>query len=93
MRLLSGGVDVFYVDESMDREVFAMTAVAVPFLRLVDREWTFVWEREFARAREWRRELSRVHGIPVRKELKGSKLAAGRGNYARGGRQFDRAVP
>ncbi len=32
MRLQEGGVDVFYIDESMDANVFAITAVSIPLL-------------------------------------------------------------
>lgn len=82
MKLLPGGIDVWYIDESTDRDFFAMSAVSVPFLRPVDGTWTLVWDDQFDNLREWRRELRRQHGIPVAKELKGTKLVAGRGRYA-----------
>ena len=47
MRLPEGGIDIFYIDESMDRSVFAMSAVAIPFLRDVDGTWSLVWEDQF----------------------------------------------
>lgn len=90
MRLQEGGVDVFYVDESMDANVFAITAVSIPLLRMVDGTWMFVWEDQFNNIRDWRRRLSKTHGVPVRKELKGEKLASGRGRYRLGKHQFTR---
>ena len=88
MKLLPGGIDVWYVDESTDCDIFAMTAIAVPFLRLVEGTWTVVWDDQFANMREWRRELRRQHHIPTRKELKASKLVGGRGRYLRGEHQL-----
>jgi hypothetical protein len=90
MRLERGGIDIFYVDESMDANVFAISSVAIPFLRLVDGTWTFVWEDQFKNIRDWRRRLSKERGLPVRKELKGQKLASGRGRYKLGRHQFTR---
>lgn len=90
MRLENGGIDVFYVDESMDSNVFTITALAIPLLRLVDGTWTFVWEDQFRNIRDWRRRISKVHNLPVRKELKGQKFASGRGRYRLGRDQFTR---
>jgi hypothetical protein len=90
VRLENGGVDVFYVDESMDASVFTISSLAIPFLRLVDGTWTFVWEDQFKNIRDWRRRISKSHGLPVRKELKGQKLASGRGRYHLGKHQFTR---
>lgn len=90
MRLESGGVDIYYVDESTDRDVFVMSALSVPFLRQVEGTWTLLWEDQFAALKQWRRHLSQTHGIPVRKELKGTKFAAGRGRYRHGKEQFSR---
>jgi hypothetical protein len=36
MDLRTGGIDIFYIDESMDADVIAISAIAIPFLRLVD---------------------------------------------------------
>jgi len=44
MRLGSGGIDIFYVDESMDADVITVSAIAIPFLRLVASSWALVWE-------------------------------------------------
>lgn len=90
VKLLPGGIDVFYIDESMDADVFTLSCVAIPFLRNVEGTWTIVWEDQFDNIRSWRRDLSKKHGIPVAKELKGSKLASGRGRYLRGKHQLPR---
>jgi hypothetical protein len=90
MRLASGGIDIFYIDESMDDDVYAITSVAIPFLRFVDQVWTIVWPDHFEAIRDWRTDVKNVHGIPVRKELHGNKLASGRGRYRHGKQQFSR---
>jgi hypothetical protein len=90
MRLEGGGIDVFYVDESMDANAFAISAIAIPFLRLVGGSWALVWEDEFQNIRDWRRRASKALEIPVAKELKGQKLLSGRGRYKRGLHQFTR---
>lgn len=88
MKLEPGGIDIWYIDESTDPDFFAMSAISVPFLRQYDGTWTLAWEDHFKNIREWRRELRRQHGIPVAKELKGTKLVAGRGRYATGKHQL-----
>jgi len=90
MRLEQGGIDVYYVDESMDGGAIALAAVAIPFLRLVDNTWTLVWEDQFQNIRDWRRRARMATTIPVAKELKGEKLLSGRGRYKNGLHQFDR---
>ena len=88
MILQPGGIDVFYIDESHDTELYAVTAVAVPFLRCVDGIWQITWPAHLDAAKSWRRTLSATLKIPATKELHGVKLAGGRGNYVYGGRQF-----
>lgn len=88
MRLGTGGVDIYYIDESMDRDTFVMSAIPVPFMRGVEGTQTFVWEDQFRNVRDWRRRARIRDGIPVKKELKGSKLAGGRGRYRDGRHQF-----
>jgi hypothetical protein len=90
MRLGNGGIDIFYIDESMDHDVFAMSAIAIPFLRNIDGTWMVVWDDHFSNIRDWRRQIKQNLGIPVRKELKGSKLSSGRGRYKNGKDQFTR---
>ncbi len=90
MRLEVGGLDVYYVDESMDSGALAITALAIPFLRLVDGTWTLVWEDHFRNIRDWRRRARISTRIPVAKELKGEKLLSGRGRYKDGKHQFTR---
>src|SRR5260221_13964268 len=43
MLLRHGGVDIFYIDESNDGQFYVLTAVAVPFMRLINSVWTIVW--------------------------------------------------
>lgn len=92
LRLEEGGIDIYYVDESTDRDVFVMSSLSVPFLRQVEGNWTLIWEDHFSALKQWRRYLSQTHGIPVRKELKGTKFVAGRGRYRHGVQQFSRSV-
>ena len=88
MRLGSGGMDIFYIDESLDASTFVISAITIPFLRQVDGTWTVVWEDQFANIRDWRRRASKNLKLPVRKELKGQKLLSGRGHYKLGKHQF-----
>lgn len=85
-----GGMDVWYVDESMERDLFVVSAVSVPFMRPATTPggWSVVWEDHFLAAREWRSRIRRVHGVPARKELHAWKLLSGRGNYRRGRERF-----
>ena len=88
MRLGNGGMDIFYIDESMDASTFVLAAITIPFLRQVDGTWTAVWEDQFGNIRDWRRRASKNLKVPVRKELKGQKLLSGRGRYNLGKHQF-----
>lgn len=88
MLLRPGGIDIFYIDESNDRSLFTVTAVAVPFLRLIDGVWQITWPAHLSAAKEWRHCLSKDLKIPPTKELHGTKLAGGRGNYIYGKRQI-----
>ena len=88
MRLGNGGMDIFYIDESMDATTFVLAAITIPFLRQVDGTWTAVWEDQFGNIRDWRRRASKNLKVPVRKELKGQKLLSGRGRYNLGKHQF-----
>jgi len=36
MRMLSGEIDVFYIDESRDQNLYVATAVAAPLIHPVD---------------------------------------------------------
>jgi len=91
MRLEPGGIDVYYVDESMDPSAFVIVGVAIPFLRNIEGTWTVVWEDHFDNVRDWRRRALRRDQLPVRRELKGSRLASGRGHYKAGKHQYTRA--
>jgi hypothetical protein len=84
MFLARNGIDVFYVDESGDRRIFVVTSVTIPFLRLQDDRWAFEWDDYLDAYRDFRRELSKTHGVPLRKELHTQKLVSGRGRYRKG---------
>ena len=90
MLLQPGGIDVFYIDESHDNKSYVVTAVAVPFLRMVDNVLTITWKQHFEQARAWRRAIKVEHDIPVTKELHAVKLASGRGNFLKGKHNFSK---
>ena len=84
MELRSGGIDIFYIDESHDRHVYVVSSVCIPLLRPVGTKWHVVWHESFQAARDWRK-AAKVHvGIPPKKELHGVKLASGRGKFNQG---------
>jgi hypothetical protein len=88
MLLRPGGIDVFYIDESHDKTLYAVTAVAVPFMRNVSGIWQIVWPDHLAAAKAWRKKIAADFKIPVSKELHATKLVSGRGNYLFGTRQL-----
>lgn len=90
MRLSSGGIDIFYIDESHDNKFYVVTAIAVPFLRQVNNVWTLTWPQHFEQARAWRRRIKNELGIPTSKELHAVKLASGRGNFLLGKHNFNK---
>lgn len=79
---------MFYIDESHDRTLYAVTAVAVPFMRNVESLWQITWPDRLAAAKAWRRRVAEQFKIPVSKELHATKLVSGRGNYLYGTRQL-----
>jgi hypothetical protein len=91
MLLRSGGVDVFYIDESNDKTLFAVTAIAIPFLRFVDEHWNIVWPDYLTGAKEWRASVANELKIPRSKELHAWKLVSARGNYLYGNRQLKKS--
>lgn len=92
MELPPGGLDVCYIDESVDSDLYVMSCVAIPFLRQHEGVWSVVWDDAFQHVRGWRRGLRLAHTIPATKELHGSKLLAGRGRYQSGQHQLSRAA-
>lgn len=88
MLLRPGGLDIFYIDESHDTKLYAVTAVTVPFLRQRDGAWHIVWPEYFEAAKAWRGRLKDRFKIPPAKELHGVKLGKGRGAYKYGQHQF-----
>ena len=92
MFLRSGGLDVFYIDESNDKSLFAVTAIAVPFLRSTEGIWQIVWPDFLQAAKGWRRSIAEQVKIPTSKELHAWKLVSGRGNYLYGSRQLPKGA-
>ncbi len=88
MRLRKGGIDIFYIDESHDRKVYVVTAVAVPFLRQIEGQWTLVWENHLGAAKSWRKRMKNSYDVPRKKELHGNVLASGRGHFLGGKHNF-----
>ncbi len=84
MELEKNGLDIFYIDESHDKNVYVVTCIAIPFLRKRDKNWHIVWGEFFKNAKSWRKRVENECKIPFHKELHGTKLAAGRGNFNRG---------
>jgi hypothetical protein len=84
MLLQPGGLDIFYVDESHDKNHYVATAVRIPFLRHVDGVWQISWPNHLERAKGWRKEIKERLHIPTAKELHGLKLASGRGHFLHG---------
>ena len=69
-------MDIFYIDESNDKNDYVVSAVAIPFLRSVEGLWHIVWPDYFIKVKEWRKAISTEHNIPTAKELHGVKLAS-----------------
>ncbi len=75
------GLITFYADESDDKQTYVISCVAVPTLGATVADCPVEWDGCFEKAKAWRASLRDEFGIPVRKELKGSKLATGRNSY------------
>jgi hypothetical protein len=90
MHLRPGGIDIFYIDESHDGNVYVVTAISVPLLRQVEGQWTFVWPNHFQGAQAWRKFGKDHLDVPTSKELHAVKLASGRGNFRLGKHSFER---
>ncbi|MBV9115372.1 MAG: DUF3800 domain-containing protein [Hyphomicrobiales bacterium] len=88
MLLRSGGIDVFYIDESHDKNHYVVSAIRIPFLRNVEGAWQIVWPNHLAKIKEWRRYTRERLKIPLSKELHGLKLASARGNFLHGKYNF-----
>lgn len=90
MLLKTGGVDIYYIDESHDRNVFVVTALRIPFLRSLEGSWHIVWPDHLSAAKQWRKRIKDDLNIPTTKELHGVKLLSGRGNFLYGKHNFKR---
>ena len=93
-KLPDGGLVTFYADESDDKKTYVLSCVAIPTLGASVAGVPIEWDAYFQNAQGWRRDLRDNFGIPVRKELKGSKLATGRNAYQPRGKRLygERAV-
>lgn len=81
------GLTTFYADESDDKKTYVISAIAIPTLGATVADCPIEWHNYLIKSQEWKADLRDKYGIPVRKELKGSKLATGRNAYqARGKR-------
>ena len=94
MLMSRNGIDIFYIDESHDQNIYLVTAICVPMLRRSERldgRYDIVWPDNFAAIKAWRQSLASIVKIPASKELHGHKLASGRGNFLQGKYNFDKA--
>lgn len=91
MDMLPGGIDVFYIDESHDRHIYVVTALAVPLIRPREGGMRIAWADQFRAFKEWRKAIAQHVQIPTSKELHGVKLASGRGNFFKGRHNFSKA--
>jgi hypothetical protein len=85
-RILSlSGLCTFYADESDDKTIYTIATVAVPTLsrwpEFFGKNLHVEWDRYLDGAKAWRKALRKDFGVPIKKELKGSKIATGRNSY------------
>ncbi|RNJ64161.1 MAG: hypothetical protein EDM03_07435 [Porphyrobacter sp. IPPAS B-1204] len=81
MELRRNGIDIYYIDESVYHPLSVVSAVRVPFLRPNPTSWDFVWQDYLDKATDWRKRLSREHGIRARAEIHTSEILARRGLF------------
>jgi hypothetical protein len=81
------GLCTFYADESDDKFIYVIACLAVPTLvkRRTLLTLEIAWDQYLDAAKQWRKDLRRLHSIPISKELKGSKLATGHNSYGLNG--------
>ncbi len=89
MDLRDGGMDIFYIDESVKHPFYVASAVCIPFIRNTESGWSFVWGDYLNDATDWRRYLSNNHRIKSRKELHAHELIASKGLYKIGGHNLN----
>jgi Protein of unknown function (DUF3800) len=91
MQMLPGGIDVFYIDESHDQNLYVVTALAIPLLRPEQQGWRISWRDFFEATKIWRKGVANSSmRIPMSKELHGVQLARGRGKFFKGKYNFGR---
>jgi hypothetical protein len=66
-------MEIAYIDESYDDQVFAMSALIIPM---------HAWKESFAALKQFRKELKTDHGIFTSKELHATDFVAGRGRIS-----------
>lgn len=73
-------LSTFYADESDNKEFYVIACVNIP---TVDAKgWGSVeWQRYYDATVAWRRDIKAKFNVPIKKELKGSKIATGRNSY------------
>jgi hypothetical protein len=87
----SGGVDIFYIDESAGDGVFLMASLRVPMIRpMKTGQAEMVWQDFYEKATSWRRSLSKNCHIRFHAELHGSELLTSKGKLHRTGRSLNR---
>ncbi|SRR5579883_284963 len=85
------GLDTFYADESDDKHIFVLSAICIPTLQPTANGIVVAWDSYYEAALAWRRALKQTFGVPIKHELKGTKIAKGRNNYRNGkGRIYGR---
>jgi len=91
MQMLPGGIDVFYIDESHDENIYVVTALTIPLLRPDSQGMRIAWQDSFDATKIWRKGIATSSmKIPMNKELHGVHLASGRGKYFRGKYNYDK---
>jgi Protein of unknown function (DUF3800) len=81
------GLLTFYADESDDKEIFVLSSICIPTLTPCgdSSEGHMVeWDQYHAATVAWRKMLKQKFGVPIKAELKGTKIAKGRNNYRNG---------
>ncbi|MEM9086810.1 MAG: DUF3800 domain-containing protein [Pseudomonadota bacterium] len=82
------GLTTFYADESDDKKTYVISTIAIPTLGATKADCPIEWDSYLTKSQEWKADLRDKFGIPVRKELKGSKLATGRNSYQPRGKRL-----
>jgi hypothetical protein len=77
-------LSTFYADESDNKAYYVIACLNIPTIhaRLYGVLGTNVeWQGYYDQLVEWRRKLKATFNVPIKKEIKGSKIATGRNRY------------